>query len=216
MLYESAYFSLIIQFIVGLINIYGLNLEISPDKQIFKDILKLEFGVQLVEFIFYSWMISNFNTITNITPFRYVDWIFTTPTMLITLMSFLDSKKNTNLKDYISKNKSFIIEIVILNIVMILFGLAGELGYMEYNTSIIAGFIPFIYYFKLIYDKYINSEITKDKKILYWFFFFIWSLYGIVAFLPYEEKNTSYNILDLFSKNLFSVFLVIYLYKFKK
>ena len=216
MLYESAYFSLIIQFIVGLINIYGLNLEIPPDKQIFKDILKLEFGVQLVEFIFYSWMISNFNTITNITPFRYVDWIFTTPTMLITLMSFLDSKKNTDLKEYISKNKSFVIEIVILNVVMILFGLAGELGYIDYNTSIITGFIPFIYYFKLIYDKYINSEITKDKKILYWFFFFIWSLYGIVAFLPYEEKNTSYNILDLFSKNLFSVFLVIYLYKFKK
>ena len=90
-----------------------------------------------------------------------------------------------------------------------LFGLAGELNYMDYNTSILIGFIPFIYYFKLIYDKYLikNTESTKTK--LYWFFFIIWTIYGIVAFLPYDQKNTAYNILDLFSKNLFSVFLVI-------
>ena len=63
MLYESAYFSLIIQFIVGLINIYGLNIDIKDNKKIIKDILKLEFGVQIIEFIFYTWMIINFKLI---------------------------------------------------------------------------------------------------------------------------------------------------------
>ena len=41
MLYESAYLSLIIQFIIGIINIYGVNIDIPSDKIIFKDILKL-------------------------------------------------------------------------------------------------------------------------------------------------------------------------------
>ena len=216
MLYESAYFSLIFQFIVGIINIYGLNIDVPDDKKIFKDILKLEFGIQIIEFIFYSWMIINFELIKNITPYRYLDWIITTPTMLITLLAYLTNKDNSNLKEYVSNNKLFILKIIILNVIMMLFGLAGELNYMDYNTAIIIGFIPFVYYFKMIYDKYLNNNTEKDKLKLYWFFFIIWTLYGIVAFLPYEQKNTAYNILDLFSKNLFSVFLVIIILNLKK
>jgi len=213
MLYESAYFSLIIQFIVGLINLYGLNIDVSDSKKIIKDILKLEFGVQIIEFIFYTWMITNLKLIKNITPYRYLDWIITTPTMLITLISYLSNKNESSLKDFLSKNKSFVINIITLNTIMLLFGLAGELNYIDYNTSIILGFIPFIFYFKLIYDKYLITNTENNKIKLYWFFFIIWTIYGIVAFLPYEQKNTAYNILDLFSKNLFSVFLVIIILK---
>jgi bacteriorhodopsin len=216
MLYDSAYFSLIVQFIVGIINLYGLNIDVPSDKMIFKDILKLEFGVQIIEFIFYSWMIINFELIKNITPYRYFDWIITTPTMLITLISYLSGKDNINLQEYISKNKLFIGKIIVLNVFMLLFGLAGELNYIDYNTAIAVGFIPFVYYFKMIYDEYLINNKEKNKIYLYWFFFVIWSIYGIVAFLPYEEKNIAYNILDLFSKNLFSVFLVIILINLKK
>jgi len=216
MLYESAYFSLIIQFIVAIINIYGLNINVPNDKMIFKDILKLEFFIQIIEFIFYSWMIINFNLIQNITPYRYFDWFITTPTMLITLTSFLSSENNSSLKEYLGKNKMFIAKMIILNILMLLFGLAGELNYMDYNTAIIAGFLPFIYYFKMIYDKYLINNKDNNKIYLYCFFFIIWSLYGIAAFLPYEEKNIAYNILDLFSKNLFSVFLVVIIINLKK
>lgn len=216
MLFESAYISLIIQFIVGIINIYGLNIDVPNDKMIFKDILKLEFGVQIIEFIFYGWMIINFNLIQNITPYRYFDWLITTPTMLIALTSYLSNENNTSLQEYISKNKMFIAKMIILNILMLLFGLAGELNYMDYNTAIIAGFIPFIYYFKMIYDKYLINNKENNKIYIYWFFLTIWTIYGIAAFLPYEEKNIAYNILDLFSKNLFSVFLVIIILNLKK
>jgi bacteriorhodopsin len=216
MLYESAYFSLIIQFIIGIINIYGLNIDVPPEKVIFKDILKLEFGVQIIEFIFYCWMIINFELIKNITPYRYVDWIITTPTMLITLLAYLSDQDKSTLKEYISKNKLFISKIIILNLSMMLFGLAGELNYINYNTSIMIGFIPFVYYFKLIYDKYLSNNTDKNKLKLYFFFFILWTLYGVVAFLPYEQKNIAYNIIDLFSKNLFSVFLVIIILNLKK
>ena len=177
-------------------------------------------------------MIINFKLIKNITPYRYLDWIITTPTMLITLLAYLSDKDKSNLKEYLSKNKLFISKIIILNMSMMLFGLAGELNYINYNSSIMIGFIPFIYYFKLIYDKYLSNNTdtetetdietetktkTDTEKVkLYWFFFTIWTLYGIVAFLPYEQKNIAYNILDLFSKNLFSVFLVIIILNLKK
>jgi bacteriorhodopsin len=218
MLIISTYFSIIIQVIAGIINLWGLHLNIDDNKKIFKDLLNIELFIQNIELVFYIWMANNLNIIQNITPYRYLDWIITTPTMLITLMAFLDKDKNkdNNLYNYIQKNKYFIIKIIVLNLIMLLFGLAGELKYLDYNSAIILGFIPFIYYFKLIHDKYIIKKSSSENINTYWFYFIIWSLYGIVAFLSYEYKNSAYNIIDLFSKNFFSVFLVYLLWKNQK
>ena len=218
MLIISTYFSIIIQVIAGIINIWGLHINIDDNKKIFKDLLNIELFIQKIELVFYIWMANNLNIIQNITPYRYLDWIITTPTMLITLMAFLDkdNNKNNNLYNYIQKNKYFIIKIIVLNLIMLLFGLAGELKYLDYNSAIILGFIPFIYYFKLIHDKYIIKKTSSENINTYWFYFIIWSLYGIVAFLSYEYKNSAYNIIDLFSKNFFSVFLVYLLWKNQK
>ena len=218
MLIISTYFSIIIQVITGIINLWGLHINIDDNKKIFKDLLNLELFIQKIELVFYIWMANNLNIIQNITPYRYLDWIITTPTMLITLMAFLDKDKNkdNNLYNYIQKNKYFIIKIIVLNLIMLLFGLAGELKYLDNNSAIILGFIPFIYYFKLIHDKYIIEKPSSENVNTYWFYFIIWSLYGIVAFLSYEYKNSAYNIIDLFSKNFFSVFLVYLLWKNQK
>ena len=216
MLIISTYLSIIIQVITGIINLWGLHLNVDDNKKIFKDLLNVELFIQNIELVFYIWMANNLNMIQNITPYRYLDWIITTPTMLITLMAFLDKDKNSNLYNYIQKNKYFIIKIIVLNLIMLLFGLAGELKYLDYDSAIILGFIPFIYYFKLIHDKYITEKTSSENINTYWFYFIIWSLYGIVAFLSYEYKNSAYNIIDLFSKNFFSVFLVYLLWKNQK
>jgi bacteriorhodopsin len=102
MLYETAYASLVIQFLTGAIDVWGLNIEVPKDKEIFRDLLKVELGVQSVEFIFYSWMVSNFDKIQNITPYRYLDWMVTTPVMLVTLTAYLDNESYDNLSMYIS------------------------------------------------------------------------------------------------------------------
>lgn len=216
MLYESAYFSLFVQAIIGTINIYGLKMNIPKNLQIYKDLLKIEFVVQIIEFIFYIWMILNFSNIKNITQFRYFDWIITTPIMLIGLMAYLDDNKPKTLYEYVKNNKDLIIRVVGLNLSMLILGLLGELQIINYNMAITLGFIQFIYYFKLIYDKYMKKKVSNDKFRLFWFFFIIWTLYGIVSYFPYEQKNTAYNILDLFSKNLFGVFLVYIISTFKK
>jgi hypothetical protein len=60
------------------------------DNEILKDLLIVEFAVQIIEFAFYIWLIYYFNKVSkNITPFRYLDWMITTPLMLITLSAFL-------------------------------------------------------------------------------------------------------------------------------
>ncbi len=212
MLELSGFISLFFQLITGGIDVIGLYLKVPPKMFIFQDILKIELGVQFIEFLFYMWMVFNFAKIKNITPYRYFDWFITTPIMLISLIAYIDSKSYTNIVDFIKGNAYFIGEITILNMIMLVFGLLGELKYIHYNTAILLGFIPFVYYFKRIYDEKITAETTRDQMGVYWFFVGIWTLYGVVALFPYKWKNVSYNILDLFAKNGFGIFLVYILW----
>ena len=131
MIYLSGLISLIIQFIVGIIDYLAIKLKLDPKDEILKDLLKLEVVVQIVEFIFYMWLIYSFKRVfKNITPFRYVDWFITTPLMLITLSAFLnhDGNKSNRLSGFLSDNSGSIAKIVGLNASMLLFGLIGELG----------------------------------------------------------------------------------------
>ena len=215
MIYSTAYLSLIIQLLVGVIDFYGLTINVPQDKNLFRDLLKLELGVQVVEMIFYVWLIINFAIIKNITPNRYYDWILTTPTMLITLMAFLDKNYYAGILDFLKKNMADILKVISANMLMLVFGLAGELGFIQYQLAIALGFIQFIYYYRMIYTKYIKDqkEVSSERKGLYWFFFLVWSLYGVAAFFPYALKNSAYNILDLFAKNFMGIFLVYIIWK---
>jgi hypothetical protein len=91
---------------------------------------------------------------------------------------------------------------------MLLFGFLGEVNYLDVQLSLILGFIPFIFYYYKIYKKLKINNQKKDKKLLFWFYFIFWSLYGVAAGLEYELKNAMYNILDLFAKNFIGIFLV--------
>ena len=215
MLKSSAYLSLIIQFLVSLVDLWGISIDIPSDKNIFKDLLKLELVVQVVEFVFYVWMVLHITTVKNITPYRYMDWFITTPTMLLTLMIFVSKDQETysGIVQFISDNKDDVIKVGLSNVLMLVFGLLGEYQYINNTLAVGLGFIPFVYYYKKIYDKNITEESTAEQKGLFWFFFVVWSIYGLAALLPYIPKNVLLNILDLFSKNLLSLILVYIIYK---
>jgi bacteriorhodopsin len=208
MIQESAKISLLIQFITGIINFDALSIDVPQDKQIFKDLLNVELSVQTVEFIYYYWMVNNLSYNQNITPTRYLDWIITTPTMLVTLMAYLDFDNTKNLELFIKSNKKVIVEVTVLNFIMLLFGLLSEFKILNTETAVALGFVPFALYFKIIYNKFITKNTKTHQIRLYCIFAFIWSLYGLAALLPYNEKNTMYNILDLFAKNFFGILLV--------
>jgi hypothetical protein len=93
---------------------------------------------------------------------------------------------------------------------MLLFGYLGETSAIPLLLGVSLGFIPFLIYYYIIYKKY--ALLSNDGIKIYFYFFIFWSLYGIVAVLPYKIKNTCYNILDLFSKNFFGLFLTYLLF----
>jgi bacteriorhodopsin len=185
--------------------------------------LLLEVIVQFIEGLFYLYWFYNFNNILNITPKRYIDWVFTTPTMLITLifyLCFLNYKDNNisyklNFFTLFKQESYTIITILLLNWLMLLFGYLSEINLINIFLGVLLGFIPFLIYYYIIYKKYVQLNNNDGFKIFF-YFFIVWSLYGMVAIFPYKIKNVFYNILDLFSKNFFGIFLsyIIFMNKY--
>jgi hypothetical protein len=178
-----------------------------------QQMMLLEIIVQFIEGTFYIYWLLNFKSILNITSTRYFDWIITTPTMLLNLifyLKFLEYNEN-NITDKLNIIKLFkeefytIVIILLLNWIMLLFGYLGEISVISVLLGVLLGFIPFLIYYYIIYKKY--ATLTHDGFKVYIFFLVFWSLYGIVAILPYKVKNICYNILDLFSKNFFGLLL---------
>ena len=210
MIYTSGIVSLIIQLLVGIIDYIAINIEISPKDELLKDLLKVELFVQIIEFIFYVWLIYYFSRVSqNITPFRYLDWLITTPLMLITLSAFLsyNGSTSTRLVEFLSNNSGSIVKIVLLNTAMLFCGIIGEFGYLSHYASTIIGFVPFVLNFKYIKDTFLPYSEDKLKNALFYWFVFFWALYGVFAVMNYTIKNTGYNILDIFAKNFFGLFL---------
>ena len=201
--------SVVIQIITGIIELTTLYVDVPKERNILKQVLAMELGFQGIELVFYAWLVANFNNVSNITPKRYLDWSITTPTMLFSLIVYLIYSEYKNVAHELSllgifkTNFASISYIFILNWVMLVLGYLGETNIIPTLTGVAIGFIPFLMYFYEIYRKYVGESGSK----LFWYFFIFWSLYGVVAVFPYYIKNAFYNVLDLFSKNFFGLFI---------
>jgi hypothetical protein len=212
MIQPTANASFAIQIITGIMQLGGLTITLEEKDYILKQLLFLEMVVQVIEGIFYAWLIKSFNDIENITKFRYYDWFFSTPLMLISLIIYLiylrreneKTEEKLDLFNLIKQNKKILIQILVLNALMLLFGYLNEIGILDKPTAVILGFIPFFIMFKLIYDNF--AKHTQEGLKLFKYFVVVWGLYGIAALTEYDIKNASYNILDLFSKNVLGVY----------
>jgi hypothetical protein len=209
----TVYLSLFIQVFTGIFDYYVIQLNIPSKLIVLKQVLIMELIVQIVEGIFYIWLALNITSVVNITPHRYYDWYLTTPTMLVSLCVYLtylkNDESNIETKDSLIKilydNLNVLIPIIFLNFVMLTSGYLTEIKKISRVPGVLFGFIPFLIYFYLIYEhfaKYSNSGFN-----LFIFFFSVWFMYGIAALMNYKTKNIMYNILDLFAKNFFGVYL---------
>jgi bacteriorhodopsin len=179
-----------------------------PDKyEPLKYILVIETTVNIIASFAYSSLITLIRqpNYSSITSYRYLDWFATTPLLLLSFTLYLQYLKNTDYSiENVTNNQStvkFDYEklgiIVLLNSIMLIFGYFGETNKMNHIVACLLGFVPFIAMIYLIWKWY--GDTVKNKKI-FQIFFFIWSLYGIVYFLPNISKNISYNILDIIAK----------------
>jgi bacteriorhodopsin len=216
LLHSSLLFSIVVQVVTGVIELLALFVKTAPGMALIKQLLGLELAVQAVEGAFYAWLYYNIDRVKNITPKRYADWALTTPTMLVTLVAYIiylnaPSSESLSLLQILRENAAPIAQILVLNWLMLLFGYLGEIGVIQLVTGVALGFVPFIAYFYIMYERFIANDATivinSTSMKIYAYFLVFWSLYGIVAVLPYALKNTIYNVLDLFSKNFFGLFL---------
>ena len=211
--YTTLLFSIIIQIITGIIEVGAFFVKVPTMYSLIKQLLTLELIVQFCEGMFYFWLVYNYAKVLNITPKRYIDWVITTPTMLITLMIYLiylnkmvENKINDlDFFTLLKENSNIFIPVVLLNWLMLFFGYLGEMRIIPILLGVFLGFIPFLIYYYIIYVNYVTQN--TNGYLLFWYFFFFWSLYGVVSMLPYYVKNAFYNILDLFAKNFFGIFL---------
>lgn len=183
-----------------------------------RHILNLETCISVVATFFYSSFMEKINTnnidYKDINLNRYLDWLITTPIMLLVLTLALgfNIKKKVRLTNFIF--------ILILNFGMLYSGYKGEIEKEKENPNKnkiiignILGFIFFTLMYYFIYSKFLKGHNNYDNKMIFGSFVFFWALYGVAWWLKERPKNIAYNILDLFSKCLVGIFFWAYFTK---
>ena len=209
---NTMWFSLLVQIVTGIVSLHGLFITLPEKDRILTDILGLETIVQFVEMVFYIWISYAMINVNVMASRRYLDWVITTPTMLLSTIIFMkyqeEKEKNGNKVEFwtfLKENKKDILLMVSYNFGMLIFGLLGELNIISKYISTPIGFLFFYKTFDLIYNNY--AKTTKLGKNLFTFMVSVWSLYGVAAVMPSNIKNISYNLLDIVAKNFYGVYL---------
>jgi bacteriorhodopsin len=205
--------SLFIQVLTLFFNVWAFFIPLDKWDFALKEILGLETVVQIIELIFYGWYRNRIlDKINDVTRFRYYDWFLTTPTMLFStacFYGFLGHNKETEKEPFavlpfFQQESNWILLMFLMNALMLLFGYLQEIGVISLLSSTVFGYLALLGSFGVLY-RYASKIPTQQ-----WLFRFMastWSLYGVAAALPSKEKNISYNILDVFAKNFYGLFL---------
>lgn len=217
----TARLSLAAQFLFFLISLIGF-FDISNsiwNQQYLVSLLILEEVSQAIEFSYY-FIVSLILRYPLPTYSRYLDWFFSTPIMLISAIGFMyyeeiriatssDSETVLTLTTlWNDKFRSSIISVVVLNAVMLVLGFMVEIQRIP-PIYLITATIAFIGYYIIML---IDVGTVSTATISLWFYMFIvWGCYGIAATQPFGRKNISYNLLDILSKNVYGVFLALYI-----
>jgi bacteriorhodopsin len=153
----------------------------------------------------------DWNKITNL---RYVDWVITTPLLLVSISLFLSKgEKINNLGNLICK-------IIFFDLIMVFSGYLGTNHMINNTLGQIIGFSAYFMIFYLLYNKFFKekklSSFIQFKQILFSAMVILWFLYGVIYNFSNYNRNLSTNILDGISKGVFGLSLVTYLILHKK
>tara|TARA_B100000768_G_scaffold31961_1_gene30488 strand:- start:7739 stop:8464 length:726 start_codon:yes stop_codon:yes gene_type:complete len=161
--------------------------------------------------------------LSNVTAFRYVDWILTVPLMCVEFYLILKVAGAT---------KQLMWKLIALSTVMLVFGYLGESG----GNAVLMGTISGFAYFAIVYMIWFGEakklateaggDVLQAHKYLCWFVLVGWAIYplgymdgttGWYDALPTEgllDINVWYNIADAINKIGFG--LVVYALAVKK
>ena len=215
--------SLVVQLAVLIFSLVTLGIGNPPP--LLQLILVLETIVQGVEFVWYAVIgaLYFFKKKHFGVEYRYIDWVITTPIMLVTLFFLviyfhfpcLEVAKLVDFPGF----AGLLVLIVLADWAMLLVGVIVEANLCEIRKKrwawylLFLGFIPlclaFIPHVLAAAERPSESAVAVIVPT-----FILWSLYGVVAIAAYGDdraqwRNAFYNILDLLSKNLAGIVVSI-------
>ena len=164
-----------------------------------RHVMNLETTVSFVAAIVYGVFNEIMKTpkweLKDFTKLRYLDWMITTPLIILGLLLFYNQSVSS------IQYKTFL-TMLCFNWLMLLAGYMGEEGSIPKEVGFGLGFGFLLALLWLMYTCCIPKGANYSALIT---FAVLWSLYGVAYMLDEETKNISYNILDIFSKAVFGV-----------
>jgi len=216
-----SFFVQIITLIFGLVIVFLTN--VSSSNRLIREALILENAVQIIEGSFYIWFIYFYTKNVDkedIAKYRYYDWFFSTPLMIISTVAYFQFNNTklygpsasaaSSLYNFIKTDIAKISELLFYNFNMLFIGYLQELKLIPLTISTIFGFLFLGLLFSKTFVYYVKNN--SANYLIFYLMLFIWALYGIAALYKNKIKNASYNILDVFSKNFFGLFLAYLVY----
>jgi len=206
--YRSAVASLTAQVVLGVVTASAYFFEVADEgaRRDLNVILALEVGSQLVEFAWYANAVCRYRRIR--TWARYLDWVVSTPLMLVTTaLFFLHRDPDAELADVRDAPAAY--ACLALNWGMLAAGYLVETRRLVRLAGLALGGACFVAAFTLLATFVPPSDALSVA--LFWSVYGVWGLYGVAAALPSEDaRNVAYNGLDVVSKNFYGVFLAAY------
>ena len=214
-----SFFVQIITLIFGLLIVFLTN--VSSSNRLIREALILENAVQIIEGSFYIWFIYFYTKNVDkedIAKYRYYDWFLSTPLMIISTVAYFHYNNtilyglssNSSLYNFIKTDIQKISELLFYNLNMLFLGYLQELKLISLTISTIFGFLFLGLLFLKMFVYYVKNN--SANYLIFYLMLFIWALYGGAALYKNKIKNASYNILDVFSKNFFGLFLAYLVY----
>jgi bacteriorhodopsin len=93
---------------------------------------------------------------------------------------------------------------------MLYAGYLGETAQIHKMEGFFVGFAGYIGMLLTIWCYFVHTQERYHQKLIFFVFAIIWSFYGIAYLLDPHTKNLVYNILDVFSKTMFGLFMWAY------
>jgi len=196
-------------FMVGYLVLFGYTCitlveAIRTTSPYIRHIMNLETAVSLVAGLVYSMFMEQYRrpdfNLKDIMPLRYLDWMITTPLIILGVVLFYNHTRGT-------ADWKIFAAIIALDWAMLYSGYLGETDQIDRWLGLGIGFLFFAALLWLLWSIANNHGETM---VVFWSFAVIWSLYGVAYALDEETKNIAYNILDIFAKAIFGVILWIY------
>lgn len=176
----------------------------------------LETAINAIELVVYLALVRRSESFQRMTNVRYVDWVVTTPIMLLTAalyMRYRHVKENVDegwcgeisVLDFIGEERAPLAVMLAANGGMLAAGYLAEIGAVPRVAGLVAGFLAMTVAFRVLWTRYACS--TRIGRNIFAYMVVTWSLYGAAFMADDITKNVSYNVLDTVAKNFFVLFL---------